>query len=148
MSTVVETETSTASTNDTSNSRPTTSTSTPSSESSSHTTKKSIAKPCKPQQQDVLCGYGQQYGKHEGNIFYRSLIHKYTTQYKQSKNKDIVHFIIDQVEQKGGKWLKKGENNLWYPLSKDSTISRIENALFYNRHFQNRRIVVNLISYN
>ena len=72
-----------------------------------------------PSTNDILCGRGKAFFKHEGNKRFRDTIDKYINAYikvsQRSKRSEIVKAVVNETFGTGARFLKKSENKLeWY----------------------------------
>ena len=72
-----------------------------------------------PSTNDILCGRGKAFFKHEGNKRFRDIVDKYINAYIQasqrSKRSEIVKAVVNEMLETGARFLKKSENKLeWY----------------------------------
>lgn len=99
-----------------------------------------------PNDNDVIGGRGNGPKNHDGNIAFRNLVQKYKIDYINaytSKDKrSIVRRIIDEVAQKGGRFLKKEYDDkamIWKEMDENSIMVKVAQALRENAPDLKRR---------
>lgn len=82
---------------------------------------------------DICSGRGKSHNKHQGNIWFRSIITKSSQKYlvgetKTDKTK-VVESVVEYIRSKGGKFLKRDSKNQWYDVSDREAREKVGHAL-------------------
>lgn len=79
-----------------------------------------------PETYDVVFGYGKAFTMHPGNVLYRGLLEQYCEEHKQAKTlqakKAITWSIVEEIENKGGRFLLWDKRGWWAPFKNRNDI--------------------------
>lgn len=82
---------------------------------------------------DVIGGQGGRTNLHPGNQAYLKEIEARVNRYKAAEtHKDktrIAEEVVAYVENLGGRFMKKGEQQVWYPMSRKEILEKVKQAL-------------------
>ncbi|KAL3919785.1 MAG: hypothetical protein SGILL_003580 [Bacillariaceae sp.] len=81
---------------------------------------------------DVLCGRGGGTNLHEGNRFYRDLILSHRTTYddaSKSMKPEIARDIVMRIRERGGRFLRKDKEGLYYDIGDGEAKAKTSQAL-------------------
>jgi hypothetical protein len=74
-----------------------------------------------PATHDVVYGYGKAFTMHPGNVMYRGLLEEYCEEHRDAKTlegkKMITWKIVEEVENKGGRFLLWDKRGWWTPFN-------------------------------
>ena len=94
----------------------------------------------KPSCFDICSGRGKSYEKHEGNLWFRSLIRENAVKYENGESKSrkskVVSSLVQQVRMAGGKFLKQDSSMRWYDMGDKEAREKVGHAL---RDFVSRK---------
>jgi len=82
---------------------------------------------------DVICERGGKSNRHVGTKLYRGMVEKYKSEYQSLNSKlektNLSRKIIAEIQQKGGRFLKKADDGNYFILSRVETTKKVSQAM-------------------